>query len=151
MLSEYSFQTYPPNTNKAYFLKIMMEDMYSKKTSIYYTNRLQVHLNKWFVGYEQVDFQFLKHDGYAQRLCISNLQFWFLKKKHRKVKLNNLTSSNKTNMNKIQNKITYGEMNPNSMMNSTRLQHKFPTPTTPHTKSPNRIYNTKPSNFIIYM
>jgi hypothetical protein len=57
---------------------------------------------KPFVGYEYVAFQFLKHDGYAQRLCNQIHNFGSLRKNYK----NTTTFENKTNMNKTQNKIT---------------------------------------------
>jgi len=46
---------------------------------------------------------------YAQRLCKSKFQFYCLKKN---LQMYNLFSQNKTNMNKIQNKITCGGVEP---------------------------------------
>jgi hypothetical protein len=49
--------------------------------SIYYTIRLNFHfLKNSFTAYEYIGFQFLKHDEYAQRICISNFQFYCFKK-----------------------------------------------------------------------
>jgi hypothetical protein len=43
-----------------------------------------VLLKKPFVGYEYVAFQFLKHNGYAQRLCNQIHNFGSLRKKLQK-------------------------------------------------------------------
>jgi hypothetical protein len=47
-----------------------------KKKLIYYLFKIK----KPFVGYEYAIFQFLKHDGYAQRLCNQIHNFGSLKK-----------------------------------------------------------------------
>ncbi len=38
-----------------------------------------------FFGYEYHDFQFSKHERYAQRLCISNFQFYCFKKTYKSI------------------------------------------------------------------
>jgi hypothetical protein len=58
--------------------------MYSKKNiSIYYTSCLQIHfLRNFFVGYAYANFQFSKHDRYAQRTCMPKFSIILLSKQN---------------------------------------------------------------------
>jgi len=53
-----------------------------QKRRIYYNSWLHVYfLKNSFAGYVYASFQFSKHGGYAQKICISNFQFYcFIKK-----------------------------------------------------------------------
>ncbi len=70
---------------------------------------------KPFVGYEYVAFQFLKHDGYAQRLCNQIHNFGSLKKNY-KIQL---LLKTKPTWTKHKTKELVRKFNPNFMKNST--------------------------------
>jgi len=60
-------------------------------------------------NYEYSNFQFLKHDKYAQGLCMQNFQIWL--EDYR------LIFQNKNNPSKIQNKVTCKGIEPQFFIN----------------------------------
>jgi hypothetical protein len=69
--------------NKIYISKKEKRTCIPKKNSIFYTSWLQIHfLRNFFVGYAYANFQFSKHNKYAQRICMPKFSIIFLLKKN---------------------------------------------------------------------
>jgi len=61
------------DTNNIFYFIWAKKDMYLKKKSTIIAN-YKYFFPRSSLGYEYSNFQFLKHDGYAQRLCMQNVQ-----------------------------------------------------------------------------